>query len=202
MSMIKKIATAGAVAAMGLGFGAASASAYSIDALPPNSNPFMYTSVDSSTHTFTVGGAYQITCDVASFTGDATGAATTAFAPTYTNCTFFGFPASVTAHGPWSITVTGGSGSNFTGQVDIPSTSSVTISVPIAGCNVTVPGGQTFANGVGNNVGTADNVAGGVELTAIADGIVYNASGCPFSSGTDGIYDTGGVVEIPGIEIN
>lgn len=202
MSMIKKIATAGAVAAMGLGLGAASASAYSIDALAPNTNPYMYTSVDSSSHTFTVGGAYQITCDVASFTGNATGAATTAFAPTYTNCNFFGFPAFVTAHGDWSITVLAGSGSSFTGKVEIPSTSSVTISVPIAGCNVTVPGGQTFVDGVGSNVGQANNVAGGVELTAVADGIVYNASGCPFSSGSDGIYDTGGVVEIPGIEVN
>lgn len=201
MSMIKKIATAGAVAAMGLGLGAASASAYSVSG-------GAYTGTATSAHTFTVGGgAYTISCANATFAGTATGAATTAFTPSYSNCTFFGFPATVTQHGPWSMTVTGGpnAAGEYTGKVEIPAGTSTTINVPLAGCTVVVSGYQDFPSttgGSGTGSGTGVNSGGGVDLSASVGGVDYVATGCPFSSDNDGTYNTNGDVTIPGISIS
>jgi hypothetical protein len=191
MSMIKKMATAGAVAAMGLGLSAASASAYAISG-------GAYTGTATANHTFTVGGAYQIECTSATFSGTATGAATTAFTPSYSGCTFFGFPATVTQSGVWSITANSGPvGGVYGGRVDIPAGTTTTIEVPIAGCTVTVTGAQGFAG-----AGSASNNGSGVDLEASVTGIVYSASGCPFPSGTDGEYLTNGPVTIPGISVS
>lgn len=204
MSMITKMATAGAVAAMGLGLGAASASAYSITG-------GAYTGQATSTHSFTVAGAYTITCPSAqtTFSGTATGSATTNFTPSYgagaTVCSFFGLPASVTQSGTWGITVTGGPDASgwYTGSIHIPASSTTTINVPLAGCTVTVAGTQQFNHGANGNVGRARNITPtGVELEASVNGVAFTASGCPFASGTSGTYTTGGVVTIPGITIS
>lgn len=193
MSMITKMATAGAVAAMGLGLGAASASAYSISG-------GSYVGQATSAHTFTVAGAFTITCPAASttFTGTATGAASTSFTPAYGGpCTFFGLPANVTQSGQWTITATSGGPTTFGGDIHIPASSTTTIEVPSTGCTVTVTGTQNFSG-----AGTASNIAGGVSLSANVTGIAYTASGCPFGSGTSGQYRTNGSVTIPGITVS
>ncbi|MBF6620462.1 MAG: hypothetical protein ITG02_09565 [Patulibacter sp.] len=215
MSIIKKIATAGAVAIMGLGVSAASASAYSIDGI--SGNPYHYTGIATSSHSFTVGGAYTISCPAnnTTFTGVADGSDTTAFTPYFGAdenspngtgyvCEFFGLPARVEQDGPWSITVDNGPDIDgwYTGEVEIPAGTSTTISVTLAGCSVRVDGQQTFAHGVNGNVARAKNVSGGVELEAEVNGIAYTQTGCPFPDGNDGQYRTNGVVDIPGIEIN
>lgn len=207
MSMIKKMATAGAVAVMGLGLGAASASAYSITSAGSGGS---YTSVSSSSHVFTVGGGvYSIGCSSAVFSGVATGADNTSFTPAYSGCTFFGFPATVSQSGTWNIKVTGDSGVTYFGEILIPSGTTTTINVPIAGCTVTVSGGgsgQLFQNGVNGNIGEAVNYGSppntGIYLDAEVNGVVYTASGCPFSSGSDGTYTTGGSVDIPDVMVS
>lgn len=200
MSMIKKMATAGAVAVMGLGLGAASASAYAISG-------GSYVGTASADHSFTVGGAYTIECPAGdtTFTGNANGTATTSFTPAYgSNCSFFGLPAQVTQSGTWSITVNAGPDGLgwYTGSIHIPSGSVTTIEVPLAGCTVTVTGTQSFAHGSGGNVGRAKNVTGGTQLEAAVNNIAYTASGCPFSSGSDGTYNTNGPVNIPGVTVS
>lgn len=192
MKMMQKLATAGAVAAMGLGLGAASASAYAI-------NGGAYVGTATAANTFTVAGAFTVTCPAANttFTGTATGAATSSFVPSYgPGCTFFGQPATVTQSGPWSITATSGGPTTFGGSINIPSGSTTTINVPSTGCTVVVSGNQTFATG-----GSATNVSGGVNLTATVTGITYTASSCPFASGASGQYRTNGAVSIPGINV-
>jgi hypothetical protein len=205
MSIIKKMATAGAVAVVGLGLGAASSSAaFSISGGAYVGAP----AAAASEHSFTVAGAYTITCPKSSttFTGNATGAASTSFTPAYgsgTVCEFFGFPASVAQSGTWSVTATGKTGSTYTGQIGIPSGSVTTINVPIASCTATVGGPQTFTHGSGGSTGTAVNVTGGVNLTAVANNVaIASASGgCPFTTSDTAVYNTNGAVYIPGITV-
>ncbi|MBF6620461.1 MAG: hypothetical protein ITG02_09560 [Patulibacter sp.] len=215
MSLIKKLAMAGAVAIMGLGVGATSASAASIDGI--SGNPYHYTGFATNDHSFSMGGAYTITCpaNFTTFSGVADGTATTDVAPYYGGneaspngtgyvCEFFGLPVRVQQHGSWSASVTGGPdlAGWYTGQIHIPSGSSTTIEIPIMGCSYRVAGPQTFAHGVNGNIARARNVSGGVELEALVNGIAYTQTGCPFPDGNDGGYSTNGVVDIPGIEIN
>lgn len=147
-------------------------------------------------------GAYTIDCPAAdaTFSGSATGADTTSFTPAYgSNCNFFGLPVSVAQSGTWSLRVTGGPSSGwYTGEVTIPAGTVTTINNPLYGCTQTVSGAQTFTHGVGGNVIRFRNVTfspplsgTGIELEATVNNIAYMASGCPFSSGTDGTYSTG-----------
>lgn len=204
MGMAKGIATVSSAAIVSLGLCAGVASAYAITG-------GSYTGSATATHSFTVASAFTLTCPAAqtTFSGTATGSATTNFTPTYgggaTVCTFFGLPTAVSQSGTWSLTVTGGpDGSGwYTGNLHIPATTVTTISTPLAGCVVTVAGTQQFSHGTGGNVVRGRNVTPtGVELQASVEGISYSASGCPFSSGSDGVYSTNGVVSVPGITIS
>jgi hypothetical protein len=193
MNMVSRTAAVAAVAAVGLGAGAASAAAYSISG-------GSYVGTATSAHTFTVAGAFTLTCPASTttFTGTATGAASSNFTPSYgPGCTFFGLPASVTQSGQWTATVTSGGPSTFGGNLHIPASSTTTIEVPSTGCTVRITGTQNFSG-----VGTTTNVPGGVQASFHVSGIVYKASGCPFASGSDGTYSTNGNVDIPGITIS
>lgn len=201
MNIIKRAATAGAVAAIGLGLGAAGASAaYSISG-------GSFTSTASSTHRFTVGGSYTITCSSTVFSGAATGADGVDITPAISGCRFLGFPSPVTQSGPWNFTATGGdSVSGYTGSLTIPAGTTTTWNWPLAGCSYTVAGPQTFAPGVNGNMIGATNWTSGVgfDLTATFNNVVYTSAGsCPWGVGTftNGIYTTGGVTELPGITI-
>ena len=199
MAMCKKMATAGAVAAMGLGLGAASASAYAVSG-------GSYTGAATGNHSFTIAGAYTFTCPAVGvrFAGTATGSATTSFAPGFgVNCSFFGLPAQSTQVGPWSITVTSGpDGAGWYGaDLHIPTGSSITLEVPLAGCTVAIAGTQGFANGVGSNVVRAKNTTPtGVQLEIAIENIAFSATGCPFSSAIGGTFT--GTVDIPGITVS
>lgn len=191
---------AGAVAMIGLGVGAAGASAYSISG-------GSYVGTLTTNPTWTIGGAYTIDCPAAdvTFSGDATGADTTSFTPAYgVNCNYWGLPANVAQSGTWSLRVIGGPdvAGWYVGEVAIPAGSSTTISIPLAGCTQTVSGPQTYTHGAGGNVIRFRNVTGGVQLEASVNTIAYSASGCPFPSGTDGTYNSNGAVDIPGITVS
>lgn len=195
MNLSMRIATAAAVAATALGLGAAGASAYAVSG-------GSYTGTATGANTFTVGGAYTVSCSGTTISGTATGSATTNFAPAYSGCTFFGFPASMVQSGFWSTTITTGPiFGRYGGDLTITISSVTTLSVPIAGCTVTVAGPQTFQDGVGGAVVQDTNVAGGVEFEAVLTNVAYTASGCPFPSGTDGEYRTNGPISIPGITV-
>lgn len=196
MKLMQKLATAGAVAAMGLGLGAASASAYSISG-------GAYTGTATAQHTFTIDGAYTISCD-AEFNGVATGAASTDFTPSFTNCDFFGFPADVTPTGDWRLTVTGGGSGSYTGEIEL--LGDVDIAVPIADCYVNVQSGQVFADGVNGNILTGDQIGSDVALVGDVNGISWTSSGtgCPWlpsTSGTSAVYSTNGAVDIPNVTV-
>lgn len=199
MKMVSRVATAGAVAAVSLGLGAASAAAYSVSG-------GSYVGQATADHTFTVAGMYTITCPAAgiTFTGTATGAASSSFTPHWgSNCNFFGLPASVTQSGQWTETVTSGPiGGVYGADFHIPSTATTTLEVPLAGCTVTITGTQSFSNGSGGTSTTTRNVAGGAEAGIRVEGLAYAASGCPFSSGTDGTYSSNGNISIPGITVS
>jgi hypothetical protein len=196
MNLSTRIATAAAVAATALGLGAAGASAYSISGGP-------YTGTSTAANTFTVGGgAYTVSCATTTISGNATGSATTNFAPSYGGCTFFGLPATMVQTGFWSTTVTSGPIlGRFRGDLTFTPGSATTLSVPIAGCVVSVAGPQTFQDGVGGTVVQDTNVSGGVQFEAVLTNIAYTASGCPFASGNDGVYRTNGPISIPGVTI-
>jgi len=201
MSMIKKMATAGAVAAMGLGLSAASASA-AFDLTGG-----AYTGNEVGSHVFTAGG-YPVTCTTAVFTGNTdnvpTNAASTDFTPDYDNCDLAGFPADVTISGPWRLTVTGvhsaGPPAVYSGDIELLSGSSIKIDVPILGCEVTVTTPQTFNHGRGNSLLGTDNGAS-FSLAASVQGINYTTNGlCPFGDGSDGSYV--GEVAIDGVGVD
>lgn len=195
MKLPLRIATAAATATLALGLGASGASAYAVSG-------GAYTGTATAANTFTVAGTYTLACSGMTISGTATGSATTNFAPAYSGCTFFGFPATMFQSGVWSTTVTSGPfGGWFASDLTFTPASVTTLNVPIAGCTVTVAGPQTFPDGVGGNVVRERNVAGGVEFEATLSNIVYTASGCPFPSGSDGVYQTNGPVSIPGITI-
>lgn len=169
-----------------LGVGASGAAAYSV------SGGF-YTGTATNDPSFTFAGVYTFDCpqSIVTYPGYASGAAQTNFTPDYGApfewCTFFGLPASLTVSGSQSLTVTGGpSGGIYTGSFRIPSGSSLTFSVPLAGCTVTVTGDQQFNHGSGGNVVSAFNLLGGIGVGYNVDGVDYTASGCPFGNGTNG----------------
>lgn len=196
MNLSMKIATAAAVAAMTLGLAASGASAYSVSG-------GAYTGTATNANTFTVAGAYTVNCSGMTISGTATGSATTDFVPAYSGCTFFGFPATMVQSGVWSTRVISGPfGGWYRSELSFTPGSFTTLSVPIVGCTVSVAGPQTFTDGVGGSIVREQNVAGGVDFEATLAGIAYTASGCPFGSGTDGVYETNGPVSIPGINIS
>lgn len=203
MTMFKKLATAGTVALIGFGAGAAGASAYAISG-------GAYTATATNDHTFTVGGAYTSSCPAAltMFSGTATGSASTGFTPFYGgtgDCESFGFATTNTQSGSWTFTVTSGpDGAGwYSGEVTIPFGTTTTLSIPIVGCTVTTTGPQTFQHGVNGNVFRVRNTTPtGLQVEATVNNIAYSGSGCPFSSGTDGAYSTNGVVDVPGITIS
>jgi hypothetical protein len=193
MNLTTKLAAAGAVAVMGLGLGAAGASAYSISG-------GHYTATTTTDHAFSIGGAYTYTCpaSLTTSTGDADGSDETWFTPYYGgvgDCEFFGLPVTVSQYGQWGLKVAAGPDvlGIYRGEVAIPAGSSTVISMPIAGCTFTVSGPQSFSHATAGNIFEMKDVAGGMELVARIGGIAYVASGCPFSSGSDGVYDTRGV---------
>lgn len=193
MSMIKKIATAGAVAVMGLGLGAASASATNATDISGGA----YSGSGSAQHTFIVDGSYTIACD-ASFSGNTENGANavqTIFTPAFSNCDFFGFPADVTISGGWTLnvgTLLSASPEVYGGSIVIPNTSSIQIDVPLVGCEVYISTPQTFTSGV---TGTDTNA--GVDIDGDVTGISYTTNGsCPFGNGSTGEYHTNGPVSI------
>lgn len=193
MTVIRALATAATIGALGLALGAGSAAAYSVTG-------GAYVGVAQAAHSGTVGGAYTFTCpgSTTTFTGVATGAATTNFTPSYGGvCTTFGLLTTVTQSGPWELTITGGGPTTFVGRIDIPAGTSTTISVPSAGCTTVTAGPQAFAGAV-----SVANVAGGIEVTGNVTGIAYSAFGCPFASGVSGQYRTNGYVFVPGVSVS
>lgn len=211
MGKFQKLAMAGTVAAFGLGMGAATVSAYSISG-------GAYTSERSGTHSFTVGGSYTYTCptkagppitDGAIFSGTATGADSTDFTPSLSNCKALGFPMNVVQSGTLNFKIHSGPDVSgyYTGEITIPATTTTTTSIPIMGCTWTVTGPQVFQHGGngGLDVVKAKNWTSGtgIDLEAVVSGVTYVKSGtCPFSSGSNGVYSTGGVTKIPGITIS
>lgn len=181
----KTIATI-ALAASTVGISTQSASAYSVSG-------GSYTGTATTAHTFTFGGVYTISCSNVTYTGTATGAASTSFTPSYSGCSFFGLPAQVTVSGSSTLTVVSNSGGDF--HVTYHTSSTITVEVPSTGCVLTVGGTQEFTGG------WMRNYAGGVDVILAFFGISYTASGCPFSSGSDGTYNTNGNVTIPGITV-
>lgn len=208
MNLISKIATAGAVAAMGLGLSAAGASAnIALDydnAVAPGGH---YTGTQVGINSFTAGTA-TVTCTGATFTGDTDDATTTKipFRAGYSGChvNFAGFqvPATVTTHSDWELEyVSGSAASGITADVNIKAPASgpaVTIQVPAIGCTISV----AAQSGLSSVDATNNASPTSVDLSASVSGIAYTAtSGClgvP-SSGSDATYV--GDVHIPGITI-
>ncbi len=187
--MLRKLASAAAIAAFGLGVGAGSASGYSLLGGP-------YLGSAAAANTATVGGAYTLSCGAVEFSGSATGSATTEFVAAHSDCTYFGFPALVTQSGEWEFTVIGDDGfGTYAGRIDIPAGASSTTSLPITGCTVTVEGPQSISDSLVQVVNGSSGLAVSVSLS----GIGYTASGCPFSSGTDLSYASNGPIEVPGV---
>lgn len=195
MKLPLKIAAAAATAAVALGIGASGASAYAVSGGP-------YTGTATSPNTFTLAGAYTVNCAGMTISGNATGSATTDFAPSYSGCSFLGFPATMVQSGVWSTKVTSGPFSGrYRSDLTFTPLSVTTLNVPVAGCVVSVAGPQTFQDGIGGNVVQEQNVPGGVNFDATLNNIAYSASGCPFASASDGVYRTNGPISIPGITI-
>lgn len=198
MKILSKIAVTAAVAMAAVGGGAAAASAYSISG-------GTFSGVAASGYTFSLGGgAYTISCPTTSISGSATGTDTMTVTPAIDGCTFFGFPFSVTQTGAWNVTVTGNVGGTYTGELEIPAGVTTTTSSPFMGCTIVLAGPQTFRGSVNSNIVQLDNWGSGTgaDLTLLANGFAYTATGCPFSSGADGNFDFAGPISIPGITVS
>lgn len=193
-----------AAAVLGPGIGAASASAYTVSG-------GSYTGTGSNQYLGSEGSI--VGCTDVEYEGTASGAASTSFTPTFTGCTAYtdqGYPATISSPNAWTLTITGGSGSSFTGSLGIPIGSAALISIPALNCNLTLEGNQAFVDGVPftqpfaeTNSIKADNVAGGsAGLTVRFGGATLTPSiGCPASIGTHGYYDTNTGVTLPGVTV-
>lgn len=151
-------------------------------------------------------------CDAVSYAGTATGAASTSFTPTFSSCTAFtdqGYPATISSPNPWTLTVTGGSGSSFSGTLSIPAGSAAMISIPALSCSITLEGNQLFTDGTPftepfseTTSIKAENETGAARLTVRFGGAVVTPSiGCPTSIGDRGYYDTNTGVTVPGVAV-
>lgn len=189
MRRARSLIIAAAVTAATLGLGAAPASAYSISG-------GIYTGTANSSTTFKMAG-YTVECTFATtYSGTASGSASTSFTPAFSGCGFVGFPATISQSGSWSLTINGSTGSSaYQGGFYIPWGSTTTITIPLAGCTVTIPGGQSFPNAV-----TALNAMGGaaVQIVTSAWMSFTASSGCPFTSGSFGEINLG-VITMPGV---
>ena len=195
MKLFSKLVTTAAMAALAVGGGATAASAYSISG-------GAYTSATSSTVKLTLAGSYTYACSSTSFSGVATGADTMTMTPAFGGCSYYGFPWVITQSGAWKIKVTGGSAPNFTGELEIPAGVTTTWTLPITGCTFVISGPQTLRHGVGGNAAVIRNMGTGAELSFHLNGIAFTATSCPYSSGTNGVLDSGGGISLPGITVS
>lgn len=189
--MFKKITTTAALALVGLGVGAAGASAASISG-------GSYASVPAYGGFSIAGGAYTHGCSDVTFEGDATGAASSTFTPILDGCSFFGFPVFDQPSGPWTMTVGDDHGSgDFPVTIEIPAGTVTTLENPLWGYTISLPGPQTLPD-----AGVLRNVAGGAELELNFSGVTYVAVGGPFSSGNDFTYSSSGPMSLPGVTVS
>lgn len=189
MKTFKRLLAVTASAAAICGAGAAGASAYAISG-------GSYIGTNTGPVSFSLDGAYTFDCDTVTYSGNATGAASTSFVPAFDDCTFFGLPATASQSGAWSTTVTSGPiGGSYTGSLSIPSSSTTTLSVPLAGCTVTIDTPQAFAGST-----TFTNTIPGVGIQITVAPFSYTAVGCPFSSGTHGHYSA--LIDLPGVTVS
>lgn len=196
MHRFKRLVTIGTatLALAGISAGAAGAIGY-------NGGPFAATSPGD--HVFTLGGFYDIECPSVSATGNATGSDTVSLTMSFTGCDFLGFPATVSASAPWSfqlIKPPPPPGVPFYLTALTWTTGmTTTITIPIAGCSVVFAGAQIFSHGAWGNHLISETQTSGVEIVSTVDNAYYTASGCPFSSSTNGRYT--GTFFLPGIAI-
>lgn len=199
MGIIRKCVAVAAVAVAGVGASASVASAITITGGPAVSATW------SNSPTFTLGGAYTMNCD-GGFAGTVTSATTMAVQPSFTNCGVSGIGATIDSPDDLELTITGtGSGSGlFVYSVSLPAGTAMKISMPLAGCEITVSGPQTLAHGVGGMFFPARLLSNptGVLLQAYATGIAYTTNDmCPVSDGVDGTFSSDGGATIAGISI-
>jgi hypothetical protein len=199
MGIKRKVAAAIAVAAIGVGAAAGTASAITITGGPAVSATW------SNGATFTLAGAYTMTCD-GGFAGTVSGTATMSVQPDFMNCVIGGMAATFDSPDDLELTITGTGSSTgmFVYSVGLPAGTSMTVGLPLAGCELTVSGPQTLAHGVGGAVFPARLMSSpsGVLLEATANGIDYTTNGmCPVSAGTDGTFSSDGPAIIEGIWI-
>lgn len=194
MGRATRLTTAAAVAAAALGAGATTASA--AYALSGGS----YTGYGMADTEFTFAHAYQGNCVATFFRGNATGASWTTFTPSFLDCTLFGFPATVTQSGSWTTEVLAGPtvGGRYYADFIVPSSVTTTLSVPIAGCTVTISGPQSFVAPI-----QFRNSPGPIALMDVDVSLIdYTASGCPFSSGSDGRIRSAASLEVPWVTVS
>lgn len=199
MGIISKCAVAAAVAAVGVGASASAASAITITGGPA------FTGTWNTSPSMTLGGAYTMNCD-GGFSGTVIGSTTMAIQPEY-ECSVSGLAATFEAPGGLELEVTSSTPSAgiFGYKVTVPSGTAITVSVPLAGCTLTVAGPQTLGSGLVASVGRMWNVLSAgvpaIELDAAVGNISYTASGCPVSAGNDGTFDSNGSATLPGLQI-
>lgn len=199
MGRFGAVVVVGALAAVGAGLGASAASGYSISG-------GSYVGTPEVAVTATFDGVYTTDCGASSssYWGTASGAASTNFTPSFGGCSWVGFPATVSQSGAWSITVTGGPDFQgwYTGTLYIPSGTTTSFNAPVAGCTTTVSGAQSFSDGVGGNVVRIRNTSLGATAEYTVFGVVYTASGCPYSSGTNGVLSSNGSIRFYGVSVS
>lgn len=195
MTRFNRLVTVG-IAVLGMGVGAAEASAYSISG-------GAYTGTGAGSRlTFAAG--HVFTCP-SSYSGTATGADATSITPSIgTACGYLGLPASALHSGAWNLKVIAGpDGSGYyEGELTIPAGGTTTAFVPMLGCTGSFSGPQVFRHGFSGTVIRLKNVGTDATLEMNLNGITYSATGTCFPSGTGGGYATLGVVTLTGVTIS
>ncbi|MBF6619402.1 MAG: hypothetical protein ITG02_04130 [Patulibacter sp.] len=197
MFKMRKLAGIIAAAILGASVAAASASAYDITG-------GSYVGSSTAPHSLTFGGVYTVTChvDFAGHTENVVGdTAATDMTPAYSNCDFFGLPATVTSAAPIRLKVTA-DWPPFSLSIDLYILGIKLIEIPIVGCQVAVSSPQSLLDGTGGNSIVGANVGSDFEWGASVQNIAYTTNGaCPFGSGSDGAYDTNGPVTLQGVSV-
>lgn len=201
MHLIRRLAAAGVVAALGLGAGAVSAAA-AFDLSGGH-----YAAVNTGDHVISFGG-YPIVCTSMSLAGDTeTGVnpASSGLALAGAVCDFAGFPVDVTATGSWELEVAGAWASGppkiYWVDLHLLSTATFTLEIPILGCEITVTTPQVVRHGVGVNSLMLADYGSSFQLDVNVGGMGYTTNGyCPMGAGDDMTYT--GVFDVEGFAVD
>lgn len=159
-----------------------------------------YAGTSEAAPSFTIGGAYTMTCASVSFTGNTENVpgdpASTLLTPSFSGCEdYLGVPMTASVPDPWKISVVG---SHYYGYPVTLGTAGDTLVefTNLWGCKVAFKGSIGMQD-------SALSISGGLGWEGSLYDVTYETNpACPYASGADGAFHLNGRVVFPGIGVD